>query len=734
MQTTVDKGTYSVLQTETALTARNPTATVKIDWDNDGTYEANTDISSYVAAISGRRELQEDDPSILVKGYVAADCDIELKDAKNFAKDIATSPRHDAEIIMLPVRVSAGFGGNEVRIHEGYIKKLDLGSASREANIYCYDRSIELKGYTASTPIYVDAASDGLIDILLRIAGVYNRHALDTTTNLLIPGTGGSGAYIGEEEAGISLEVGMPQPQAGTTSWNTGISFQDTQSTVDGQPGSYECLIYSYAITTDCKVGCLEFDITPDWDGDDNTRHQILNFSQGLLTSGFAIFKDTDNLLYMRFQNDAAKDISHDISDWIAGETHYVACNYTTVHSDATGSAELFIDGISVGTLTNVAIDDINTYTHLILGSNNRYAAWNYPTMATISEVRQSSALRTQDEITAAQARTQSIFLADGQNVVQYAWFADSDIWDEIGNIAEAEQGRVFFDEVGNFHFINRYSLIQDSDSATSVATLAYNTNTQDIQLVEDVENIYNHISIDLNQKVKAGSATTLWTYADAGKAASEIPAYTTRYITGYANSPCENQDYIAPVGTTDYTVNTAADGSGEDITGGSTIAGVKGYGDMLVARVSNVGPVTGFITKLEVRGKAISDADTEVITSEDTTSQTRYGKRVLPVSNKYITDAGRAQILADYYITKYKDPTIRISGLDCKAIPYLQLADRVTVDDSGYLNISGDYWVKAINYNIGDGYTMSLDLVACDSALWGLYDIGKYDISRFVY
>jgi hypothetical protein len=72
-----------------------------------------------------------------------------------------------------------------------------------------------------------------------------------------------------------------------------------------------------------------------------------------------------------------------------------------------------------------------------------------------------------------------------------------------------------------------------------------------------------------------------------------------------YNDEPVPAQNVIVPVATTDYLVNTAADGSGTDLTANCTVS-LYDFGDTAKLTITNNSGLNGYITKLQVRGDAV--------------------------------------------------------------------------------------------------------------------------------
>jgi len=727
-QDTVDKGLWATYLALSDDAERTPTATVKIDWNNDGDFgDANEDISAYVKRITGKREIQESDPGILVKGAVAADCDIELKDAAHFSKDIATSPRHDIEIVNLPVQVSAGFSGNEVRIHTGNVRSLRATSASREASAYCFDKAERLKNLRAPTSLFANEPSDFLIEVMARLSGVNQGYPVSSHTKMYAPFRSSIGTTQGSNGEFTTGSL----PIYATGQFGKAVNIQTSK-----------CILWSTANLINLAAGSIGFWIKTDWAGNDGVSHDI--FIDHTLTSpyfNYWIRKNFDGDLRLVTYIPEYQSIEIDVSAlWTADEWHFIAVTW-----DVAGNTKLYFDGSTAtgwppGSMFGDYVTDAD---YMAIGNNpnlflatkpdvNSIYGWPAPGLYEGFFIEDRALSTAQLDAINALPKTGAFDIAAGQNIISYAWQQENDVWADMAKLVEAEQGRVFYDEIGVLTFKNKYSVIIDADSVTSVATLAYNTNTMDIEIDESIENVYNKVSVAATPRVKAAGVTDLWAYGDDPPYLSAGASLT---IWAKLDNPCAPSDYVPPAATTDYAGFTIPDGTGTDMTGSMTVVATT-YAQSVKFVITNNHATTGlYVTLLKIRGKAITEAATITSIREDATSQTAYGIRTLEITNDYITTQAQADSLAAYYLEQYKNPTRRITGLQIKALPHLQLSDRITVDDTGYLGISGDYWIKAIGYEISEsGYLMALDATAAEAREWGFYGISKYGTGLYTY
>jgi hypothetical protein len=114
--------------------------------------------------------------------------------------------------------------------------------------------------------------------------------------------------------------------------------------------------------------------------------------------------------------------------------------------------------------------------------------------------------------------------------------------------------------------------------------------------------------------------------------------------------------DLQAVTQTTDFTMNTAADGSGSDRTGSFNVTESAGANSVRI-EVENQGEVDAYITLLQVRGKPIYHYDPVTVTYEDGDSVRKHGARTFTFDMPYQSDAEDAESACRVIVSQFKDP-----------------------------------------------------------------------------
>jgi len=113
------------------------------------------------------------------------------------------------------------------------------------------------------------------------------------------------------------------------------------------------------------------------------------------------------------------------------------------------------------------------------------------------------------------------------------------------------------------------------------------------------------------------------------------------------------------------------------------------------------------------IRGKPLEQVGTTEVKKTDDVLIRRYGKREFTFESPFLQGEALADGLAQFWLDSYKDPGAPITlEMTARGMPHLQLADKVTVQDSVKLKIDGDYWVTGATLRFHGGLDGSLELL----------------------
>lgn len=138
-----------------------------------------------------------------------------------------------------------------------------------------------------------------------------------------------------------------------------------------------------------------------------------------------------------------------------------------------------------------------------------------------------------------------------------------------------------------------------------------------------------------------AGGSITIWaTYVDPTQTAQQIA--------------CSPGTGVAPVATTDYLFNSAANGSGTNLTASVTVAATFFGTTAKLVITNNHATLAAFRTFLQLRGKGIYGYQDVTAEAVNTASQTAVGPTLVAQDMPYQSVIGQAQAAVDYFVGLY--------------------------------------------------------------------------------
>ena len=170
--------------------------------------------------------------------------------------------------------------------------------------------------------------------------------------------------------------------------------------------------------------------------------------------------------------------------------------------------------------------------------------------------------------------------------------------------------------------------------------------------------NIFNKVKVEVNPREIDASASVLYTL----QSIPLIPVSGSLVIEGRYTDPVQRgtlriggASMLASASTTDYLMNSASDGGGDDLTATFTVTACYG-GNTVRYEIINDGDA-GYITLLQARGKAIAIREPSISERSDTGSIETYGESVLKLNMPYQEDMLVADDTATDLLSTWKDP-----------------------------------------------------------------------------
>lgn len=223
----------------------------------------------------------------------------------------------------------------------------------------------------------------------------------------------------------------------------------------------------------------------------------------------------------------------------------------------------------------------------------------------------------------------------------------------EWGFIRETRDGKIAWEDI-HHRLKTPHTASQATFSDAAGAALPYD----EIEQLDSSREIFNRFDAAV-QLFEVQALATLWTLA--GEVPSIDPGasrvFWAKYPTPDAPTQADHVDaWTTPVAATDYVANSASDGSGTNLTA-SVAVSVSKFARSMKITLTNNATVVAYITTLQARGTPVYKRDPVGVFAEDTTSQTKYGKRTYPLPGKWYPTTFKAQSYVEYAVSRYKDP-----------------------------------------------------------------------------
>lgn len=279
--------------------------------------------------------------------------------------------------------------------------------------------------------------------------------------------------------------------------------------------------------------------------------------------------------------------------------------------------------------------------------------------------------------------------IEDASDVLSY-WWANDRAMTEIQRLADAELGSFFVAADGKATFLSRHH------SASATVTLTSADLLKEIEVPQPWEVVRNYIKVYARPRI-ARTGQTLWSLSDVPlvSAGGSIDIWATYQYNNNA-VPAIN----VAVSSSDYTMNTAADGSGADATSDFSVT-LTDFGETGKLAIRNNGASAAYITLLQVKGDALDAPNPSLLIQEDAASQAIYDKAVLTLDNQWIQSTSLADDFSRWLISFLPTPQ-RFITVKVESRPDIQFApDLFDIADLtiNHLGIAQDFKIGGIEH-----------------------------------
>jgi len=276
----------------------------------------------------------------------------------------------------------------------------------------------------------------------------------------------------------------------------------------------------------------------------------------------------------------------------------------------------------------------------------------------------------------------ESLSIATGRDTFAYALDTTRDdrpnaVLQELARVTASELGYCYLKGTGALVFEGRFARVKTSDDATfsdTMTNLAVSI-TRD-SLLSKIQTIVHPRTVDSSTQVlyRLQSVTAI----PIGGTIDLIGGYTD---PSNRSNRVGGTSMISPVATTDYLANSAANGSGTNLTASVTISS-QFASNSIKMTITNNASVVAYITKLQARGIGVYDYEQTVGRAEDGSIATDFGEQVVAIDMPYQSNVSTGVDAARYLLGLYGATEIAVWLLGTSGVSELgvttQLAYRV--------------------------------------------------------
>ncbi len=265
-----------------------------------------------------------------------------------------------------------------------------------------------------------------------------------------------------------------------------------------------------------------------------------------------------------------------------------------------------------------------------------------------------------QEILDAMSVQPPSSVLQTGSDTYPYALDTsreeESNALAEIAKVIQSEGGYYISGRNGQQSFFNRSSRL---NPVPTVALTEDDIHAMEISYPDD--SVYNRVRVKIYPRSSDAASVVLYSqstgvapFLSAGGASITIQAPYSD--PSNRSSRVGGTSMVTPASTTDYAVFATSSGGGANLTANLTVTPLFG-GDAAQLTLSLGGGTSGYLTKLNVRGRGLYTYSAQTVEESDTGSRDSYGMKSLLIDMPYQSDLNVGVAAAQSYLDAYKDP-----------------------------------------------------------------------------
>ena len=267
-------------------------------------------------------------------------------------------------------------------------------------------------------------------------------------------------------------------------------------------------------------------------------------------------------------------------------------------------------------------------------------------------------------------------------------------------------------------------------------------------------QDVINRVYVVVHPRTADASDSVLYELTTTASVPAVLSGTSIQIIAPFKESSIRGyriagSEVIAPASGTDWIANTAADGTGTNITTSVDVTHSTTSANSVTFNIQNNAGVTAYITTLQVRGKALKDVTETVFSATSGSSQLAYGENDSRISMQYESNTGSfASEIANWilnitknarYVVKQftlasnSNSTLMTQSLAREPGDKITVAETVTgLAATGTAGVQIGYFINGVSMTVNSGGIINTTWVlapADQQSAWVLNQVGASEL-----
>ena len=285
-------------------------------------------------------------------------------------------------------------------------------------------------------------------------------------------------------------------------------------------------------------------------------------------------------------------------------------------------------------------------------------------------------------------------------------------------------------------------------------ADASFDNSMMGLKVDRERRDVMNRVYVVVHPRTADASVSVLYELTTTASVPAVSGSTSIQIIAPFKESSIRGyriagSSIVAPASGTDWIANTAADGSGSNITSDVVVTHANVSANSVTFNIQNNNAATAYITTLQVRGNALKDVTETVFSAVNVPSQGTYGENDVRISMQYESNTGTfATEIASWILNTTKDARYVISEFSLAsnssaALMTQSLArepgDKITIAETvtglsatGASGAQIGYFINGVNMTVRPGGIITTSWVlapAEQQAAWVLDQVGASEM-----